>query len=256
MIGERACLALAAALLAGTAAGGDPPAAAGEIRGLFVFDGEVPEARPAVPAGGAAGVCGVAAVPDETLIVDPETKGIRNVFVWAAKVDGGPVPPVPPAAPAVEIDNWNCRFEPHCLVAQSGQQLVMLNADAVAHNVHTNPIRGNPINVLVGANDRVGLRQPLRRSELLPIPVICDIHPWMKAQLLVLDHPYAALSDEKGEFVIRGLPPGEYDLKVWHEAGGYVLGAGGVRGVAVSAAETTDLGATEFDIARFKNLRR
>ena len=47
--------------------------------------------------------------------------------------------------------------------------------------------------------------------------VVCNIHPWMKAYFFVLDHPYFAVTDEKGRFEIQGLPAGEYTLSAWHE---------------------------------------
>jgi hypothetical protein len=40
---------------------------------------------------------------------------------------------------------------------------------------------------------------------------------------LVLDHPYAAISQSDGTFEIRDLPPGKHELIVWHERVGYVV---------------------------------
>jgi hypothetical protein len=44
----------------------------------------------------------------------------------------------------------------------------------------------------------------------------------MKAWVAVLDHPYFAVTGEDGSFDLRGLPPGEYTLEVWHEKLGTV----------------------------------
>ena len=35
-----------------------------------------------------------------------------------------------------------------------------------------------------------------------------------------MDHPYFAVTNEKGQFKIEGLPQGEYTLEAWHEVYG------------------------------------
>jgi hypothetical protein len=45
----------------------------------------------------------------------------------------------------------------------------------------------------------------------------CDFHPWMKAYIFVMDHPYFAVTNAKGEYSIKGLPAGKYTLTAWHE---------------------------------------
>jgi hypothetical protein len=49
------------------------------------------------------------------------------------------------------------------------------------------------------------------------IPFKDNQHPWEKAYVAVMDHPFFAVSDEFGRFEIHGLPPGTYTLVVWHE---------------------------------------
>ena len=46
--------------------------------------------------------------------------------------------------------------------------------------------------------------------------------PHLRGRLLVLDSPYFALPDARGNFTIKDVPPGEYKVKVW-----YVDGADG-----------------------------
>lgn len=52
--------------------------------------------------------------------------------------------------------------------------------------------------------------------------VECNIHPWMKAVWLVIDHPYGATTNANGEFKIEKLPAGDYEFAVWHERAGYL----------------------------------
>ncbi|MBA3316057.1 MAG: carboxypeptidase regulatory-like domain-containing protein [Planctomycetota bacterium] len=222
------------------------PAAAqtGSVKGTFVFEGEVPELPPKVKEGENVKdgqVCAADAVPDQTYVVDPSTKGLANVFIWVQRIDKDEIPEEfkKPKQAKITIDQKGCVFVPHCVVAQEGQTLVMLNGDAVAHNVHLSAVRGKEINDLVAPNDRKGVERPLK-ADLMPMPVKCDIHPWMIGHMLILDHPYAALSDEKGQFTIEGLPEGTYDFRVWHESQGYVKVD--AKGIEVRAGKATDMG--------------
>jgi uncharacterized protein (DUF2141 family) len=45
----------------------------------------------------------------------------------------------------------------------------------------------------------------------------CNQHPWMRAYVNVMTHPYFAVSDGDGKFEIKDLPPGEYTLAAVHE---------------------------------------
>jgi hypothetical protein len=49
-----------------------------------------------------------------------------------------------------------------------------------------------------------------------PIAVKCDAHPWMHAYWMSMDTPYYAVTDATGAFKIGDLPPGDYEVEVWH----------------------------------------
>jgi len=49
------------------------------------------------------------------------------------------------------------------------------------------------------------------------IPVQCNQHPWMRAYINVMTHPYFAVSAADGKYTIKNLPPGEYTLVAVHE---------------------------------------
>ena len=50
-----------------------------------------------------------------------------------------------------------------------------------------------------------------------PFYIKCDVHPWMKSWVLVQDHPYFAVTDEKGNFKIENIPSGTYEVIAWQE---------------------------------------
>ena len=76
-------------------------------------------------------------------------------------------------------------------------------------------------------------------AERLPVKVGADIHPWMSAYWLVLDHPYAAITAKGGRFGIRQLPVGTHKFLVWHERAGDLNKS---LEVQVESQQQTDLG--------------
>ena len=66
---------------------------------------------------------------------------------------------------------------------------------------------------------------------------------------LIVDHPYAALTDKDGWFSIDNLPVGEHQFKIWHERVGYVESK---YKVTVSAGDPIDLPVIKLDITRLQ----
>ena len=62
------------------------------------------------------------------------------------------------------------------------------------------------------------MKHQLNVAEVL-VPVKCNQHPWMKAYIGVLKHPFFAVSGDDGSFTIKGVPPGKYTVIAWHEGG-------------------------------------
>jgi hypothetical protein len=61
---------------------------------------------------------------------------------------------------------------------------------------------------------------PLARKFVRPeimIRVKCNVHPWMKAWVGVVDSPYFAVTSADGSFEIGNVPPGTYTVEAWHE---------------------------------------
>ncbi len=200
----------------------------GTLKGQFVLKGEIPEPTLLVKKGDPNSkdpdVCAATDLYGDDLVVDRDTKGIANIFVYlrtATKVH-----PDLMATPAdkkkVVFDQKGCRFIPHCLVLRTDQVVVVKSSDNCAHNTNFIPINNRPDNFIVPRNDRVGHEVAFSSRELLPMPVKCDIHSWMKAHWLILDHPYAAKTDERGHFTIEKLPAGEHQFRVWHERMGWI----------------------------------
>lgn len=193
-----------------------PVLSAGDLKMQFIFDGDVPAPSPIDPNRDAE-FCGQHNLVKENFVVDPDSKGIKNIVVYVYTGRGGSDLPELPAGDETKVlANKNCRFEPHIVIAQVGDTLKVTNPDPIGHNANMNFIRNKPANPMIpaGQSKSVELTEP----EPAPIQVDCNIHPWMRAYVLVMDHPYAAASDKDGNLVIKDLPNGELTFRVFMEA--------------------------------------
>ena len=96
----------------------------------------------------------------------------------------------------------------------------VVNDDKTIHNVHPDPRPGGEIRD--GINRKWRARPPIEvvwANEEVAIPVKCNIHPWMRAYIVVVKGPYG-VSGENGAFKLDGVPPGTYTLTAWHETFG------------------------------------
>lgn len=115
----------------------------------------------------------------------------------------------------VTLERRNCQYSPHVLGLRVGQTLSIVNNDPTPHNTHPTPKLNREWNQTqpeLGAP----IIKTFAREEVL-IPFKCNQHPWEKAYVAVLDHPFFAVSDGFGNYEIRGVPAGAYTLVVWHE---------------------------------------
>lgn len=185
----------------------------GAISGAVKFTGPVPP-RARLPVDKDLEICAKAGEKlAETLLVSP-SKGLKNTVVTLEGITQGKKLP----AKTVTLDQKNCVYIPHVLVAPTGSQLTLLNGDGVMHNVHAYSLKNTPFNESIPALKKSV--KPLNFSEVVKMG--CDVHKWMGAWIVVADHPYYAVTDENGAFKIEDIPPGKYVLRAWHEALGKV----------------------------------
>lgn len=145
------------------------------------------------------------------LVVDPETKGLQNTFVVLADVPKQP--PVKDLQPAV-MDQRDWVFLPRVLGVRQGQAVEFQNNDGVNHGVSAMASKGeNQFNVVLGAGRTHRITFEPERN---PIVIGCALHPWMRAYVYVVEHPWFAVTDAKGVFVINDVPAGKYRMEWVH----------------------------------------
>jgi hypothetical protein len=221
----------------------------GTVTGQFVLEGEVPKLAPLVKEGDSSvknpEVCAKQNVPDDSLVVDESSKGIANIFIYIQKPPADISPDLKESQEkTVKFDQKNCRFLPHALILRTDQSIAILSDDPIQHNTHVYPIRQDGKNEVIAANDRSGnVKWQFSVPEKMPTTVKCDIHSWMEARWLIIDHPYATITDKEGRFKIEKVPAGEHNFMIWHERAGWVFG-GSKRSLAVTveADKATQLG--------------
>jgi hypothetical protein len=225
-----------------------PAAEWGSLKGRFLIDGTAQ--KPPALLVNKDQYCINKNPSNEALVVGKDNS-LVNVVVFlrpqlGKKVDIHPDYEAKFKEPVV-LDNHFCAFKPHILLARVGQKIAIKTSDppAIGHNTN---IELFAFNQTVPAN---GIEIKDTAAYPLPRPIVCGIHPWMKAHLLSLDHPYMAASGDDGTFEIKNIPAGTNEFQFWHELALYLKNTkfkGGTtdpRGRAklkIEAGKTLDLG--------------
>ena len=131
----------------------------------------------------------------------------------------------------VVFDQKDCVFLSHVLPVRVGQTVVIKNSDPIGHNTKITTQADVDINPLLPPNEQ--MKHKFSRPQNIPVPVGCNIHPWMKAYILPRNDSYVAVSRADGSFEIANLPAGEeIEFQVWHErAAGASRGLRGQEGL-------------------------
>ncbi len=205
-------------------------ALAGTVRGKVTFKGTPPKEEIVKPRTDVV-VCGEKIVIKKLEV--SQDGGVKNAVVWIEGAKGKL-----PERKDVHLKIKDCRFEPYVSIGFVGGNYIIENDDPILHTIQlklslaykkwrkTRPLEtGATIYNLALPRQGMVLKRPIKRYHRYQkktgfVYVRSNAHPWMKAYVFIFDHPFADVTDDKGTFEIRGLPPGKYTLKVWHEAFG------------------------------------
>ena len=181
----------------------------GTLRGTVLFQG-TPPAPTKIPLASFSQCANPKDRDEDVLIQDGK---VQNAFVYIK--EGLEGYEFPKAETDVVLDQSGCLYYPRVVGIQTGQTVVIKNSDPFLHNVRGLPKRSHSFNVAMikGAGE---VRRVFDEPEIM-VPIRCDVHPWMRAYVGVLNHPYFSVTGPDGSFELKNIPAGNYTLEVWHE---------------------------------------
>jgi hypothetical protein len=198
----------------------------GRIEGVVEFTGAKVPNDPIVTLTSETDYCGKSLPAQKYLITNGK---IQNVIIFLEDIKAGKAIP----REALTVTSRKCEFVPHVAVGFKGEKIMLKTDDPVFHtfDIHAS-ISGKELYHVALPEQGSSVTKTLSKAGLLNLT--CYAHPWQHAYVYIFDHPYVAVTDEKGEFVITDIPPGSYTVKAWHEA----LGTTEIRDVKVESKKT------------------
>ena len=161
-----------------------------------------------------------------------------DVVVILDRVDGDDPPPVSARA---EMDQQGLVFLPHVLAIQKGTTVTFLNNDNDDHNVYFLDDRtGETLDIGTWGRG-VSVDHTFEREGT--VITLCKLHLEMAAYIVVAPGPWfvhARLDEagKQGDFAIEDVPPGQYELTVWHKK---LKQKGGPATITVGGGATVDV---------------
>jgi hypothetical protein len=152
---------------------------------------------------------------DESYLVDANGR-LKNVVVFLEAAQTA-IPADPQKLNVIE--NTGCRYAPRVLAMQKGERLRVKNNDPKLHIPHSYLNEKTVFMLsLPFKNTILDATQKIRDTGILKL--VCDTHAWMLGFVYVFDHPFFAVTDDRGAFAIPNVPAGTYTLRAWHEDAG------------------------------------
>ena len=151
-------------------------------------------------------VCGNE-LPDEAIVVDGQGRLANAVVILTG---------VKRAAPAeAAVTNEKCRFAPRVQLISSKTAVRTTSKDPILHTTNAQLENGRTLFNVALPVPGININKPITATG--PVRLSCNTHPWMRGWMIVTDEA-AAVSGADGRFTIDNVPPGTYELRVWHEA--------------------------------------
>jgi len=113
---------------------------------------------------------------------------------------------------AQEMVQRNLQFDPFVLIVPVGADVSFPNRDPVRHHVYSfSPAKAFELK-LYGKDET----RSVRFDHAGVVALGCNIHDNMVAFIKVVDTPFAVKTDAQGQAVLKGLPAGSVQVRVWH----------------------------------------
>jgi plastocyanin len=138
-------------------------------------------------------------------------KDAANAVVWLTPV-GAAIRPEQKPSEIPKLIQKNKSFHPSLLVIPVGGKVEFPNQDPFFHNVFS-LFEGKRFDLGLYESGTTRLVQFDRPGISF---VFCNIHAQMSAVIIAVATPYYAVSDSQGDLSIPNVPPGRYNVQVFH----------------------------------------
>ena len=150
-------------------------------------------------------VCGDQ-LPDEAIVVDAQGRLANAVVVLTGVKRQQPT--------NASIINEKCRFAPRVQLIAPKSTIKTTSKDPILHTTNAQLENGRTLFNVAVPIPGITITKAIKASG--NVRVMCNTHPWMRGWMVVTSDA-AAISGADGRFTIDNVPPGTYDLRVWHE---------------------------------------
>lgn len=159
-------------------------------------------------------VCGNE-LPDEAIVVDAQGHLANSVISVVGLKTSVVSVGSPKSSVSSVITNEKCRFTPRVQIVQPNASVRTTSKDPVLHTTQAQLENGRTIFNVALPVPGINIAKPIGGAGIVRLN--CNTHPWMRGWMIVTDEA-AAVSGADGSFTIDNVPPGTYELRVWHES--------------------------------------
>ena len=141
---------------------------------------------------------------------DQGGKPVEDAVVLALPVDRKAFEAAKPVRQVV--DQVDKEFVPYVRAIFVGTSVFFPNKDNIRHHVYSfSPAKKFELPLYSGTS-----APPVLFDKAGVVVLGCNIHDWMLGYIYVAETPFFAKTEKDGLATLEGLPPGEYQLRVWH----------------------------------------
>ena len=145
-----------------------------------------------------------------------ENSGLKDTVISIQGIKKGK--PIPTKMQVFNIDR--CHSDQYVIGVRNGENILVENKDPIRHEIVTYEI--NDASYVTQKSNKAIIKQSSQiRSAYVgkdadQFLIKCNLHPFLQTRGFMVDNPYYAISDEDGNFSLKDIPPGTYDVLAWH----------------------------------------
>lgn len=151
-------------------------------------------------------ICGPE-LPDLAIVVDGQGHLANAVVILTGVRRAATAEPT--------IVNEKCHFAPRVQIARPNSSVRTTSKDPILHTTNAQLENGKTIFNVALPIAGLNVSKPIGGAGTVRLS--CNTHPWMRGWLVVTDDA-AAITGADGRFSLENIPPGTYELRVWHES--------------------------------------